>query len=323
MRARASFSLALAVSVGSLLAAGCGSGTPVKTAAARCDAPVGVSSNANGVLWAQGGSKPAVYAVAGSKVIAPSGTTSVPAGATAVGFWACRPYSLLYTSGGQLRMDGGTEGPTTIGTNGVAAPNGWLLTFNGATISYTNGEKLVARGLKPGWRISAVTVDPKDPHTVFATAISPRVGNEECLFGDGVVYRVTPTTTSAVLKYNPSRTNPLVSWSPDGTHMSFTDGPQSVLYIGDVYGRTKIAVARDVGSFLWSPDGSTIAYNVAAGSTPRVALIDVAAGTSRPLADGTLGAWSPDGKAVAVISGSSLLGVPAAGGHPQKLASLS
>lgn len=323
MRARAFCSLAVAASVGSLLAAGCGGGDRAAVkAAARCDARVGASSNANGVLWAQGGNKPAVYAVAGAKVIAPSGVSRVPPGATGVGFWSCRPYSLLYTSGGVLRMSG-ARGSTTIGANGVAAPNGWLLTFKGTTIRYPNGERLVARGVGHGWRITTVAVDPKNPRIVFASTESPTAEVEECKMGLGIAYRVTPATTSTVLRWTPCHGAPLVGWSPDGTQMSFIQGPRHILYVADPYGRAAVSLVRDVSTYLWSPDGSRIAYNVSNSRTPQVAVVDVATGATRIVAAGTLGAWSPDGKDVAVVSGSSLIGVPAAGGHPQKLASLS
>ena len=107
-------SLTLVVIVGALLAAGWGGGAkPAGASTVRCLAHVRSSSNANGVLWAKGGSKPVVYAVSGSKVVGPSGTSRVPARNVGVGFWACSPHSLLYMSNeGVLRMSG-PHGPTT------------------------------------------------------------------------------------------------------------------------------------------------------------------------------------------------------------------
>ena len=323
MRARSFCSLALVATAGSLLAAGWGGVASAKTAVTWCHARVGASSNANGVLWARGGSKPAVYAVVGTKVIAPSGVSSVPAGGTGIGFWACSPHSLLYTSDdGVLRMSG-ADGPTTIGANGVAAPNGWFLTYDGATIRYTNGEKLVARGIGDGWQIATVAVNPRNPHIVFAGTVSPEQETEHCKVQAGIAYRVTRAKTSTVLRWTPCHGDPLIGWSPDGTLMSFVRGSRQTLYIADAYGRAAASVAPDVSGYLWSPDGSRIAYNVSNARTPRVAVVDVATGATRILAAGTLGAWSPDGKDVAVVSGSSVIGVPAAGGHPQTLASLS
>lgn len=316
-------SLALAAIVGSLVAAGCGGGTTAALkGAAPCDARVGASSNANGVLWAQSGGKPAVYAVSGSNVIAPSGVSRVPAGSNGIGFWACSPHSLLYTTAGQLRMNG-AHGPTTIGTNGLAAPNGRFLTYHGSTIRYTNGEKLAIPGIGSSWQITAVAVDPKNPHVVFANVVWNLAGIEECKKGLGIAYRVTPTKASKVLDYDPCHINPLVAWSPDGNSMSFVAGPQQQLYIADAYGRGATRLATDVGTYVWSPDGSKVAYDVFQSPVPRVAVVDVATGRTHIVADGTLGAWSPDGKAIAVMSGSSLLSVPVTGGHPQKLASLS
>jgi hypothetical protein len=319
MRARASFAL-VAVTLASLLAAGCGGGKAAAPGAARCDAHVGASSNANGVLWAQSGGKPAVYAVLGGKVVAPSGVSRVPAKSTGVGFWACRPYSLLYQSGNVLRMSG-PHGPTEIGTNGLAAPNGWLLTHHGSTIRYTNGEKVVARGIRTGWQVTKVAVDPKDPHIVFATAVSPTLGDEQCGKASAVVYRVAPSTTSSVLSYDPCVIDPLIGWSPDGTHMSYVAGPQHLLYIADAYGRAAVSLADEVNTYVWSPDGSKIAYDVYNSHTPRVAIVDVATGADRVIAAGNVGAWSPDGKDVAVMSGSKLVAVPAEGGRPQMIAS--
>ena len=211
--------------------------------------------------------------------------------------------------------------PSAIGTNGFAAPNGWLGKYHGSTISYTNGEKLVVRGLDRGWEITTVAVDSKNPRIVFVSAEARET--EECRLGLGRAYRVTPAQTSTVLHYIPCHGDPLVGWSPDGTHMSFIQGARRILYIADAYGRAAVDLAPDVSSYLWSPDGSRIAYNVFKSRTPQVAVVDVATGATRVVAAGTLGAWSPDGNEVAVMSGSSLLRVPAAGGHPQKLASLS
>lgn len=320
MRLRSS--LTFVVIVGSLLAAGWSGGAKAAGASTvRCVGHVGPSSNANGVLWVKGGSKPVVYAISGSKVIGPSGTAKVPAGGTGVGFWACNPHSLLYTTNeGVLQMTG-AHGPTTIGANGVAAPNGWLLTFSGTTISYTNGVQLVAQGVADGWEITSVAVDPRNPRIVYAGTESPEQETEHCKTAVGVAYRVTPAQTSNVFHWTPCHGDPRIAWSPDGTHMSFVQDGRKDLYIADTYGRAAVPLVPNVSNYLWSPDGSRVAYEVANSRKAQVAVVDVATGATRIIAAGTLGAWSPGGKRVAVISGSRLLSVPAAGGKTHQLAS--
>ncbi len=320
MRLRSS--LTFVVIVGALLAAGWGGGAKVAWASTvRCPGHVRSSSNANGVLWVRGGSKPVVYAVSGSRVIGPGGASKVPARDAGVGFWACSPHSLLYmTNEGVLRMSG-AHGPTTIGANGVAAPNGWFLTFNGSTISYTNGVQLVAQGVPDGFEITTVAVDPRNPRIVFASTDSPEQEIEHCKSVVAAAYRVTPTQTSNVFHWTPCHGDPLIAWSPDGTHMSFIQGGRKFLYIADPYGRAAVPLVPNVSTYLWSPDGSRIAYEVANTRKAEVAVVDVATGATRVVAAGTLGAWSPAGKDVAVISGSHLLSVPAAGGRAHTLAS--
>jgi hypothetical protein len=313
-------SLALVASAALLLAAGWG-GAAAANPAAQCNARVHASSDANGVLWMQGGSNPVVYALAGTRVISPAGASRIPAGATGVGFWVCHPYSLLYVNRKNVLRMRGTHGTTTIGANAVAAPSGGFLTFDGKTIRYTNGEELFLRGMDPDSHITTVAADPRNRHIVFVS--TEQKITEECKLGQGVAYRVTPVSTTQVLDWIPCHGNPLVGWSPDGTHMSFIQGSRHILYIADAFGRTPVGLAPEVSSYLWSPNGSRIAYNVFRARKPHVAVVDVATGVTRVVAAGTLGAWSPDGKEIAVMSGSSLMGVPAAGGVPHKLASLS
>jgi hypothetical protein len=216
-----------------------------------------------------------------------------PRGVSRGDFSPCRPYAAIHVRPG-----------------GFAAPNGWLGTYRGSEIHFANGEKLVARGLRSGWKLAKVVVSPTNPHLALANAQSPMAGNEECRTGLGITYRVTPAVTKAVLQYNPCRLDPHVAWSPDGTHMSYLQGPRQLLYIADGYGRSAVVLAPGVDNYLWSPDGSQIAYDVFDSRAPRVAVVDVATGQSRNVAAGTLGAWSPDGTELAVISGSKLRQVP-------------
>jgi TolB protein len=67
----------------------------------------------------------------------------------------------------------------------------------------------------------------------------------------------------------------------------------------------------------WSPDGTRIAF---VDSRSRVSVVDVAGGEPRPLVEGTLPAWSPDGASVAFVAGFTVRVVDADGRNARRIA---
>jgi Tol biopolymer transport system component len=111
----------------------------------------------------------------------------------------------------------------------------------------------------------------------------------------------------------------MASWSPDGTRLAYTvvgppGTPTGDTWVTDVATGRSIRVATADGqavmawaatanapSFRWSPDGRQVAYGIG----DNVALLDLATGDSRIVADPLWGAgpfWSPDGSRLALVS---------------------
>jgi dipeptidyl aminopeptidase/acylaminoacyl peptidase len=109
-------------------------------------------------------------------------------------------------------------------------------------------------------------------------------------------------------------------FSPDGTLIAFERGGD--VWVTDRFGRTRrishTASAKETGA-RWSPDGLRLAY-----ATGRHGVSEVYVATldgrehrlthSKPPLGSTMGAWSPDGESIAVVTNSSVGVVPATGG---------
>lgn len=107
-----------------------------------------------------------------------------------------------------------------------------------------------------------------------------------------------------------------LAWAPDGRRFAFTDGRGISVVNADGSGRRKLTT--DGVDPVWSPDGRTIAYSklVTVVSTrpelrgrrvdvPRGIFLMNADGTGKRMlaADGSFGAWSPDGRRRAFTRG--------------------
>jgi WD40 repeat protein len=286
-----------------------------------CSARSDASSSAN-LLWVAG-KQPLVYYVQGRSVISSrGGGSALPPGAIPVGFRACSTPLLLYTFGTELRVAAlaGARQTLTVGNNAAVAPDGRLLSFSGAKLGYVGGSSFVARGLPVNWKITSIAVSPRDPHVFLAAAQSPEAGIETCGKGLGGVYRITPTGAKAVFVDNPCRDHPQAAFSPDGATISYVGGPTASLYALDSSGvhLRRVTTAGEVTCYLWSPDGTRIAYGTRSGA---VAVMTLASGAVHELGRGAPLAWSPDGLAVAVATaGKSVIdAVPAAGGRSHVL----
>ncbi|HET7689981.1 MAG TPA: hypothetical protein VFK41_06370, partial [Nocardioidaceae bacterium] len=149
--------------------------------------------------------------------------------------------------------------------------------------------------------------------------------------GDVGVSRGDPTLSSPVQVYTVSTGElrrlgaveaALITWSPDGTALAFTDGERTtaprVLRIVDGDGANERTLVADMGSAVhgigpvWSPTGKRIAYQrcvggpdaECSGEAHEVVLVDVDDGAEavieQPRADGHVWfpftvSWSPDG----------------------------
>lgn len=290
-----------------------------------CPARSNASSSSN-LLWVAG-KQPLVVYVHGRKVTSSLGRgAALPSGAIPVGFRACSTPLFLYTLGQELRvaaLAGGRQ-TRTVGNNTAVAPDGRLLSFSGSKLGYVGGSTFVARGLPLNWRITSLAVSPRDPHVFLAAAQSPEAGIETCGKGLGGIYRITPSSAKAVFVDNPCRDHPQAAFSPNGATIAYVGGPSASVYTLDSSGANvrRVTTAGGVTRYLWSPDGTRIAYVTKSGA---VAVLTLASGAVRQLGRGAPLAWSPDGREVALAAAGKpvIEAVSASGGSQRVLLRLS
>ena len=306
----ARFVSALAVfPIVALAAAGCGGGIQATSGgphhaplSLNCSTPRAASSSAN-LLWL-GGSHSLVYYVHGGRVISSSGRSrALPDFARAAGFRACSTPVVLYTLGSELRATAlsGTHETLRLGNNAVVAPDGQLVSYAGTKVSYRGGSSFSARGLPLKWKIASVVVSPRDSHLLLAAAQSPEAGIETCGKGLGGIYRVTPSGSKTLFVDNPCHDHPQAAFSPNGSSISFISGSGKDLHVLSANGADSRALTSNAGvrGYLWSPDGTKIAYVTKQG---ECAVVTVASGKTLDLGRGQPLAWSPDGRQVALAA---------------------
>jgi hypothetical protein len=264
--------------------------------------PPTASSSAN-LLWL-GGAHTNIYYVHKGKLFSSVGRSrALPAFARAAGFRACGKPVLLYTFGSVLRAMplGGGSRTQTLGENAVIAPDGRLVSYSGTRVSYDGGSSFAVRGLPLKWRIASVVVSPRDSHLLLAAAQSPEAGIESCGKGLGGIYRVTPSGSKTLLVDNPCRDHPQAAFSPSGSTISYVAGSSGDLYVlASSGGRPRTLTSNaQVRGYLWSPDGTRIAYMTRQG---ECSVVTVASGKTRDLGQGQPLAWSPDGREVALAA---------------------
>ncbi len=286
----------------------------------RCAARPDASASAT-LLWL-GGRRTLVYYVRGRRVVSSHGRgPALPPFATPVGFRACRTPLLLYQLGSDLRATPLAHGrkTLTLGRNAVLAPDGRLVSFDGAQVRYGLGSSFDVRGLPPKWEIVSLAVSPRSPRVLLAATQSPAAGIETC--GKlGRIYRVTPSGSRTILVDSPCRDKPEIAWSPDGSSISYITGESNDLYVlrSDGSHPRRITVPGRVRRYLWSPDGSRIAYVTTDG---EAAVVAVSSGAVHDLGRGAPLAWSPDGREVALAAAGKPLieAVSATGGSSRVL----
>jgi WD40 repeat protein len=303
-----SVSALVVLPVAALAVAGCGGG--MQSSSSGSDASLSVScsarsdaSSSSNLLWVAG-KRPLVYYVHGRKVSSSLGRgAALPSGAIPVGFRACSTPLFLYTLGTELRvaaLAGGRQ-TRTVGNNTAVASDGRLLSFSGSKLGFVGGSSFVAHGLPVNWRITSIAVSPRDPHVFLAAAQSPEAGIETCGKGLGGIYRITPSGSKAIFVDNPCRDHPQAAFSPNGVTISYVGGPSASLYTLDSSGAhvQRVTSAGDVTRYLWSPDGTRIAYGTKSGT---VAVLSLKNGAVHQLGRGAPLAWSPDGREVALAA---------------------
>jgi WD40-like Beta Propeller Repeat len=311
-----------------LAAAGCGGGKSATSGGPRLASlsiscsPSRAASSSTNLLWL-GGAQTRVYYVHGGKVISSAGRSrALPSFARAAGFRACAEPVLLYTMGSELRATAlsGSRKTLTLGQNAVVAPNGQLVSYAGTRVTYAGGSSFAARGLPLKWRIASLVVSPRDSHLLLAAAQSPEAGIETCGKGLGGIYRVTPSGSKTLLVDNPCHDHPQAAFSPSGSTISFVSGSGKDLYVLAASGANPRRLTSQAGirGYLWSPDGTRIAYVTKQG---ECAVVAVASGKTHELGKGQPLAWSPDGREVALAAAGkpTVQAVSATGGSSRVL----
>jgi Tol biopolymer transport system component len=130
--------------------------------------------------------------------------------------------------------------------------------------------------------------------------------------GDIWVLPIDPVTHAAVASAIPRlRSTELEQhprFSPDGSQFAFVSrrsGGEFAIWLADANGRNPREItnigAQVTGFPNWSPDGGRIAFHASFPSRPRqVFIVDLAAGTTKPIGEGATPSWSPDGEYVYV-----------------------
>ena len=312
-------------------AAGCGGGKSATSGgprlasfSIRCSPSRAASSSTN-LLWL-GGAQSRVYYVHGGKVISSVGRTrALPAFARAAGFRACSKPVLLYTFGSELRaMPLAGHHTVILGQNAVVSPSGQVVSYAGTRVSYAGGSSFAALGLPLKWKIASIVVSPRDSHLLLAAAQSPEAGIETCGKGLGGIYRVTPSGSKTLLVDNPCHDHPQASFSPSGSAISFVSGSGKDLHVLASSGAHPRALTSNAGvrGYLWSPDGTRIAYVTKKG---ECAVVAVATGKTLDLGRGQPLGWSPDGREIALAAAGkpTVEAVSATGGGSHVLLKLS
>jgi WD40 repeat protein len=285
---------------------------------ARKDDP---SSDVDSLLWLRGGKRPLVYYRA--DVLPGHHVLSSPGGDYPLWgvFWPCNPPVIVYgrprspltfvtvlapghgqlktTRVGRFRLAGGSSRTSLAGYgNAIIGANGRLIFFDGATIRYADGDEFAARDLPRGWRITRLAVSPWDSGT-FLASVESKPGPDGCRGTvEGAVYLISPERSTKLRSYDPCADSVGAEWSPNGRKILWFSGadPESV-FVSDGQGRHLHEIADDTDGALWSPDGRMIAY--AQGKS--VFVLDLSSGVRRLVGRGGLGAWSPDGKELALV----------------------
>jgi hypothetical protein len=226
----------------------------------------------------------------------------------------------------------------------VFAPDGRVAYATGTRIHYVDGPALAATGLPKGARIAYVAVSPRTPLAVTAAAVT--WGDARAGTAQEGLYLISPAGSRRVpISFDALSELPQPIWSPNGDKIAFVRSGTyrgGDIYIVDADGShvVRLTSSTRASNPVWSPDGTQIAFTQRYGykphhsnGVPEVYLTRLNGAQRRlthtralpPPRNGIpgsytppgsrMGAWSPDGRWIAVATNGALGVVPAAGGR--------
>ncbi|HEX4678787.1 MAG TPA: hypothetical protein VH210_06250 [Gaiellaceae bacterium] len=209
----------------------------------------------------------------------------------------------------------------------VYGPTNHIAYAAGTVIRYVGGPTVRATGLPKGARIVQIAMSP-DGSTFAATV---EWGNGKAGTLRNALYFVSPAGTKRIAgPFDGYSTRPSPVWNPQGDKVAY-------VAVGDVFvvssdGSTRTQLSRTPRAIedrpRWAPDGTQLAYTSGrngvneiyvaklTGGERRLTFTKPAPGTT-PRIGTQMGAWSPDGSQIAVVTYNSLAVVPAEGGAPE------
>jgi len=224
---------------------------------------------------------------------------------------------------------GGTRDIYAQKVNSKSEPNGALLRLttglNPHTISLSADGRYLAYSTfittANLWSASVHGLDPVSQaslrqitfgnQTIEAVAVSPDerwLAYDSNVSGNADIYRIRveggepqQLTRDPADDFSPA-------WSPDGSEIafhSFRNGTRDVFVMAADGSRIQAVAAsptRQERQASWSPDGRSMNYSVMPDSIFLVTRAGTAWGSPRFFRKGLLGAWSPDGKTIAVVT---------------------
>jgi len=132
--------------------------------------------------------------------------------------------------------------------------------------------------------------------------------------GNEQIYLFSLTTGATKQLTRSNEPKAALAWSPDGTRLGYLSGPANATRIGiyDLQANQEFylpgEVTAGVGSFVWSPDSQALLFDLAQNGEQHVYRINVAGDKLQQLTsfNSRAGAWSPDGRQVALAADKGL-----------------